>query len=160
MIQILKGYRGRLTGEQFIPPGVYREDDDALFGLADYLVANRHAVVVEETNLKSFNTPPEATSDLVLSESSLEELKALGYEMGLDLGEAQDKTELIALIKAAASDEQPPAETKPGIEDLTLAELKEEATQRGLQFNSRITKAELIALIEGSAKEATDDQAT
>lgn len=46
-IRVLFGYRGRLTQEQFIPAGVYPEDDPILCGLADYLVSNGHAVYVE-----------------------------------------------------------------------------------------------------------------
>ena len=48
MIHLPNVYQGKLTNEQPIPPGNYAEDDQRLFGLADYLVANGHAVVISE----------------------------------------------------------------------------------------------------------------
>lgn len=45
-IMMLKNYGGSLTGEKRILGGVYDSEDPALFGLADYLVENGHAVVV------------------------------------------------------------------------------------------------------------------
>lgn len=47
MIQLTSNYRGRPTNEKIIPPGVYAENDSRLFGLADYLVQNGHATVVQ-----------------------------------------------------------------------------------------------------------------
>lgn len=38
MIQVLFNYGGKPTQEKRIPAGVYEEDDEALLGLADYLV--------------------------------------------------------------------------------------------------------------------------
>ncbi len=37
-ILLTNGYRGRLTGERFIAPGTYPQDDPALFGLGPQLV--------------------------------------------------------------------------------------------------------------------------
>jgi len=42
-VQVLEDYGGRRTGEVRIQPGVYDVDDPALFGLADYLIANGKA---------------------------------------------------------------------------------------------------------------------
>lgn len=42
-VRVLENYGGALTSEQRILPGVYAEDDPALFGLAEYLVDNRFA---------------------------------------------------------------------------------------------------------------------
>jgi hypothetical protein len=42
------GYRGAPSGERYIPPGEYDENDESLFGLADYLLANGHAVAMEQ----------------------------------------------------------------------------------------------------------------
>lgn len=44
MIEVLINYGGAPTEGRRILPGVYADDDAALFGLADYLVANGHAV--------------------------------------------------------------------------------------------------------------------
>jgi hypothetical protein len=46
MIRVTTGYRGRLTNEQYIVPGVYTVDDPALFGLAQFLVDNGRAEVL------------------------------------------------------------------------------------------------------------------
>lgn len=43
MIEVLHNYGGKATNEKRIKPGVYDDDDEALFGLADYLVENGHA---------------------------------------------------------------------------------------------------------------------
>jgi hypothetical protein len=45
-IHVLYGYRGERTREQFIEPGVYFAESEQLFGLAEYLVENGHAVYV------------------------------------------------------------------------------------------------------------------
>lgn len=46
-IQVLHNYGGKLTKEQRILPAIYDTTDERLFGLADYLVINRHAIIVE-----------------------------------------------------------------------------------------------------------------
>lgn len=51
MIRVHHNYGGKLTGEQRIEAGDYAADDARLFGLADYLVTNGHAAVIE-------NEPP------------------------------------------------------------------------------------------------------
>jgi hypothetical protein len=48
MIRLKEIYQGKLTNEQPILPGNYADDDEGLFGLADYLVANGHAVHISE----------------------------------------------------------------------------------------------------------------
>ena len=50
-VQVLRGFRGDTgegysTGGQFIAPGVYREDDPALFGMAMWLVEFQYATVL------------------------------------------------------------------------------------------------------------------
>lgn len=45
-VQVLRLYQGRRTNEQPIQPGLYESDDPALYGLADYLVENGHAILV------------------------------------------------------------------------------------------------------------------
>lgn len=48
MIRLKEIYQGKLTNEQPILPGDYSEDEAELFGLAEYLVANGHAVVISD----------------------------------------------------------------------------------------------------------------
>ena len=47
MIEVLHNYGGQPTGGRRIEVGTYADTDPALFGLADYLVANGHAVRLE-----------------------------------------------------------------------------------------------------------------
>lgn len=44
MIKVLHTYSGRLTNKQKIFADIYAENDPALFGIADYLVENGHAL--------------------------------------------------------------------------------------------------------------------
>jgi hypothetical protein len=63
-IKVLDSYRGRPSKELEIQPGEYDADDPRLFGLADYLVTNGHAIVlptIEETT--PVEAKPEATRD-------------------------------------------------------------------------------------------------
>lgn len=46
IIRVLINFGGRITREQRIPPGEYVENDPRLLGVADYLLANGHAIVV------------------------------------------------------------------------------------------------------------------
>lgn len=46
-ITVLKNFGGKETNERRIQPGVYDVNAPELFGLADYLVENGHAVVVK-----------------------------------------------------------------------------------------------------------------
>jgi hypothetical protein len=50
-VRVLHDYGGTPTRERRIQPGVYLVDDPALFGIADYLVANGHAVYVQDGDL-------------------------------------------------------------------------------------------------------------
>lgn len=51
MIRVLHDYGGANTRERRIEPGDYASDDPALFGLAEYLVENNHAIVIGDSNL-------------------------------------------------------------------------------------------------------------
>lgn len=46
MITVLRNYGSAATDFQRIEPGDYAEDDARLYGLADYLLENGHAVKV------------------------------------------------------------------------------------------------------------------
>jgi hypothetical protein len=47
-IKVYHNYGGWATNDRRIFPGIYDIDDDALFGVGEYLVTNGHAEVVEE----------------------------------------------------------------------------------------------------------------
>lgn len=74
ILELLREFRGRLTKERAIAPGVYEETDDRLFGLAHYLVDEGFArwvksvpdtapVVTEEAEPLAVDVKPE-TVDL------------------------------------------------------------------------------------------------
>lgn len=47
-IKILNGYRGRVTGEQYLSAGEYDTSDNPLIRkCANYLIENGHAVIIE-----------------------------------------------------------------------------------------------------------------
>ncbi len=58
-IQVLHNYGGRLTHERRILPGVYADDDPRIFGLAQYLVDNGHAIALGAPVMPAV-TPPAA----------------------------------------------------------------------------------------------------
>ena len=60
-IIVLRNYGGSRTQERRILPGEYDSEDAALFGLADYLVENGHAVIVEGLSDKIINVVQAAT---------------------------------------------------------------------------------------------------
>lgn len=62
MIHLKQNYRGRLTKNQLIPPGKYEETDPALFGLAEYLIENGHAVRIAPVPSKPALTLPLAAN--------------------------------------------------------------------------------------------------
>jgi hypothetical protein len=95
MIEVLHVYRGDLTGDLPIAPGVYDDRDDALFSLAAYLVENGHAVAVDEEQAKA-----EAT----LNEWTKAELEDILATMGIDVPARATKAELVALIEQAWND--------------------------------------------------------
>jgi hypothetical protein len=47
-IKLLINYRGKPSRERVIPAGEYNAKDPRLLKLADYLVQNGHAVVIED----------------------------------------------------------------------------------------------------------------
>jgi hypothetical protein len=47
MIKVLINFGGKITNERRILPGVYEDNDPALFGLGEYLIANKQAVWVD-----------------------------------------------------------------------------------------------------------------
>jgi hypothetical protein len=57
MIRVLHGYRGAPSQERYIAAGDYAEGDERLFGLAQYLAANGHAVVLAEEGGDSPSPP-------------------------------------------------------------------------------------------------------
>lgn len=109
MIHLLKGYRGRLTNEQFIPPGVYAEDDPALSGLANYLVVNGHAVKVGDA--ASSDESESTDTKLGIEDMTLPELKEEANRLGLQFGSKATKAELIALIGGNSVEEDASGET-------------------------------------------------
>jgi hypothetical protein len=71
MIRVLHNYGGANTRERRIEPGDYAEDDPRLFGLADYLLQNDHAIVIGE-GARPY-TPPNEDAPVFLTRVSVDE---------------------------------------------------------------------------------------
>ncbi len=70
-IQVKRSFSGRLTAERWIVAGEYDVDDPALFGLAQYLVDNGFADVVDGAVVNTPPAPVEALEAPVLSDSDV-----------------------------------------------------------------------------------------
>lgn len=57
MIKILYGYKRH--GMEYIPIGVYADNDSVLNGLGDYLVNNGHAMRIENPAIEPFDADTE-----------------------------------------------------------------------------------------------------
>ena len=73
MIRVFNNYGGRRTHEQRIPAGDYSEDDPRLFGLADYLIENGHAVQVGGASDTAELEPAPSDERQAVSEALAEE---------------------------------------------------------------------------------------
>lgn len=71
MIRVLINYGGTKTNDRRIEPGDYAEGDPRLFGIADYLIANGHAVIVSE-DANPF-TPPDDGSPVFMTNIGVDE---------------------------------------------------------------------------------------
>jgi hypothetical protein len=76
-IKVLYNYGGRPSNMRRIEPGVYAKDDPALFGLADYLVENGHAVLsIEPVEVIEYNVveteEPEGSTELDFEPTEVE----------------------------------------------------------------------------------------
>lgn len=73
-IEVLRNFRGRMTGEQLIRPGIYDADDPRIYGIADYLVANGHARVI------AVDPPPVADVEAEIETTEAEAEAAVEFE--------------------------------------------------------------------------------
>jgi len=60
-------YRGKPSNDRLIPAGIYDENDPALFGLANYLVQNGHAVFVSEPTVTTEAVTPDSLETEIAS---------------------------------------------------------------------------------------------
>jgi len=72
-IHVLRNYGGSKTGEQRIAAGDYSDDDPRLFGLADYLIENGHAVQVGGASDTAELEPAPSDERQAVSEALAEE---------------------------------------------------------------------------------------
>ena len=98
---LLKVHQGYRVGEgHIINPGLYRPDDPALAGRADYLVENHYATWLKR---EPPVLPPEAPKPN-LSRMKVNELKALAAEHGIEIPDDALKADIVALLEAAPID--------------------------------------------------------
>lgn len=110
-IRVLHNYGGRNTKEQRILPGEYAIDDPALFGVADYLVENGHAVAVQ--SVKPETGTPEKDVGIANALEQLEAAQALleGRTPDVPLGKGIPLTANERVILAATG--HPTADIEP-----------------------------------------------
>lgn len=101
-INLLGNYGGQRTGEKRILPGEYDSEDPAIFGLADYLVENGHAVVIGEL-------PPIVPDADALTLEEQDELKEELVEH-LSGGVGMDDVEIVPEPKESIAE---PTDDKP-----------------------------------------------
>lgn len=110
-IHVLHGWRGDTA--QVILKGDYDAEDPRLFGKADYLVANRHAEVIEDASVAEVISDeaaaelPDAEVEIAedkpaIEDMSLAELKDEATKLGLPFNSRATKADLIALIEGGA----------------------------------------------------------
>lgn len=124
-------YSGVPSGGRRIAPGEHTEDDPALFGLAAYLVDNRHAVWVAE---------------LVSTE---------GAEESATIEEQPEETVIGGeSIPGITEETENSADAEIDYSAMTKAELAELADERGIAIGNpkNITKDEIIALLMGETE--------
>lgn len=126
-IQILYGYRGHRTNEQFMPPGVQEVEDE----FAAYLIANGHAVAVEAAPAPVAPRPIEP----VTAEDAALIAERNFIEREVEVANAESVTTDFTAF--------------------TFTELKELAEAAGLEVvgtgkNGTILKADLVRALEGA----------
>jgi hypothetical protein len=84
MIRLKDSYRGKPSRERVIAPGEYAEDDERLFGLADYLVKNGYAVKVAGKAKDSSKATEDALAFPDLTAAQVAEIRSR-YERALAL---------------------------------------------------------------------------
>lgn len=111
MIRVLHNYGGRNTQERRIEPGLYREDDTRLFGLAAYLVTHGHAVIVPDEDLQPVTTTVVRGAVVLLPDTPVNPIKEYIYEPVKDapvsLTTAPGGDVLVLSDDVPAEDEQP-----------------------------------------------------
>jgi hypothetical protein len=112
LINVHRNYTGVRSKEQWILAGNYSEDDPRLFGLADYLVANGHATVLQADGVV------ETGSVAPLSDAAPEVLQA-DYELADAQPTDEQKQALVEALdeitayQAAKSEVTEPAPGSP-----------------------------------------------
>lgn len=101
-IRVLHNYGGKPSGGRRILPGDYEASDERLFGLAQYLVDNGHAVItVSDVKVvdRDGDDKEEETKPLPYNEWSYNDLRAFAKVNDIDLAGATKKDEIVAAIE-------------------------------------------------------------
>jgi hypothetical protein len=113
-IKLARDYRGKKTNNQVIRAGEYDRDDDALFGQADYLLENGHAVEVDSETTTSSNRqnvaiPADSGPIAAPVDPTLDELVAKGYLTRDQVAEIRGQNIPVGYVKPKNSSYIPPA---------------------------------------------------
>ena len=109
-IRVHHGYN--VTSSITILKGEYQADDARLFGLAEYLVVNRHAEVIGGE--WPSNAPTEEASTNPLEVFSNAELRDLAAKRGLKATASMNKAQLIALLDSKPAEPDDAANKEAG----------------------------------------------
>lgn len=108
IIRVLKHYVGVDSHNNMIYPGDYTVGDPLLYGLESDLIDIRYAVMVEPLPAAEDDTAPAGAS---LEDMTVAQLKTLADGLGVDLGGARSKADIIARLREAGVElPEPPDE--------------------------------------------------
>jgi hypothetical protein len=108
MIRVLRNYGSVALGKKRIEPGDYAEDDPRLFGQADYLVANGHAVDLSAPSAQELELEIDALYDGVeqedpevasLDDLNKDEIRERLDELGITYNARRSADSLRELLK-------------------------------------------------------------
>lgn len=86
-ITMIVGYRGRKTKEQFIPPGIYDEDDPRLNGLGSWLVKTGRAYWMD----KPGDVTRDSDSSAFAHPEDRQPLEVANFQSISGIGEAKEQ---------------------------------------------------------------------
>lgn len=137
-IRLLRDYAGRRTNEQRILPGVYAADDPALFGQAEYLVENGHAVFTDEPPVKSVVMDTVTAVQVVSIDGR--DVKVLPHDAPPEMVQEH--------YPQTVKQTDEPGEPKSLEESWTLKDMQAFAGEFGIDLGNSTRKSDIAPIIE------------
>lgn len=148
MIRVLHIYQGVPSGDKRIHPGEYANDDPALFGLADYLVDNRHAEAVDEPIVEETVNDGEPVITIHVDGNPPPDATLIAAPLP-----NEQNAEPLATEEA---DELQPSEVEAevSLDEMTKADLKAFATDNEIELGSAKNNEDIANAIHAAFAEA------